>query len=92
MDAIDLNNLKVFRGKLVDFSGGQIANATVNNKSENFTWDGLALLKRDATTYLNEPVVADMIGLLYAGDTGEAYSLSGAYRVNNAKISITQYE
>ncbi len=39
------------------FSGGQIANATVNNKSENFTWDGLALLKRDATTYLNEPAV-----------------------------------
>ena len=46
-----------FKGKLIDFSGGQIANATVNNKSENFTWDGLALLKRDATTYLNEPAV-----------------------------------
>ncbi len=57
MEAIDLNNLKVFRGKLVSFQNGQIANATVNNKSENFTWDGLALLKRDATTYLNEPAV-----------------------------------
>ncbi len=46
-----------FKGKLINFSGGQIANATVNNKSENFTWDGLSLLKRDATTYLNEPAI-----------------------------------
>ena len=37
---------------------GQIANRTdATGKSENFTWDGLALIKRDSTNFVNESAV-----------------------------------
>jgi RHS repeat-associated protein len=36
---------------------GQLASADVAGKQENFLWDGLALLKRGTTEYVNEPAV-----------------------------------
>ena len=36
---------------------GQIATANISGKQESFIWDGLALLKRDTTEYVNEPAV-----------------------------------
>ncbi|MEI8246851.1 MAG: hypothetical protein WCI51_13545, partial [Lentisphaerota bacterium] len=37
---------------------GQIANRTdATGKSESFTWDGLALIKRDSTNFVNESAV-----------------------------------
>jgi len=37
------------------YASGQIANANVNGNKEEFSWDGLALLERSGTNYLNEP-------------------------------------
>ena len=34
---------------------GQLATVTKGKVTENFTWDGLALVKRGITSYLNEP-------------------------------------
>lgn len=36
---------------------GQIASATHGDKSENFLWDGLALIHRGETSFINEPYV-----------------------------------
>ena len=35
--------------------GGQLASATVDGRTEEFLWDGLALVRRGATGYLCEP-------------------------------------
>ena len=43
---------------LADFeyhNNGQIAKAIRPDKTENFLWDGLALVKRDYTKFINEP-------------------------------------
>ena len=43
---------------LADFeyhNNGQIAKAIRPDKTENFLWDGLALVKRDDTKFINEP-------------------------------------
>ena len=36
---------------------GQLATVTKGKTTEEFTWDGLALVKRGAVSYLNEPLV-----------------------------------
>jgi len=36
-------------------AGGQLAAATHGDKAESFLWDGLALIRRDGTDYVNEP-------------------------------------
>ena len=36
---------------------GQIAQAIHNGKSEDFLWDGLALIHRGETSFINEPYV-----------------------------------
>ncbi len=36
-------------------AGGQLAAATHGDKTESFLWDGLALIRRDGTEYVNEP-------------------------------------
>ena len=36
---------------------GQVASASEQGKQESFIWDGLALLKRGTTEYVNEPAV-----------------------------------
>ncbi|OQA82281.1 MAG: tRNA(Glu)-specific nuclease WapA precursor [Lentisphaerae bacterium ADurb.Bin242] len=37
--------------------GGQIASATTATGTENFRWDGLALIHRGKTAYVNEPYI-----------------------------------
>ena len=39
------------------FVGGQLASVTRGNEAERFIWDGLALVHRDGSDYLNEPAV-----------------------------------
>ena len=36
---------------------GQLAEAVTPEKSESFYWDGLALIQRDSTCYVNEPSI-----------------------------------
>ena len=44
-------------GRFDYYVDGQLAMATHDGKKENFVWDGLALIKRGASTYVNEPYV-----------------------------------
>ncbi len=37
--------------------GGQPAEAVTPEKRETFQWDGLALIQRNSTNYVNEPAV-----------------------------------
>ena len=36
---------------------GQLASASDGRRVETFLWDGLALIRRDGTNYLNEPAI-----------------------------------
>ena len=42
-------------GSYTYYAGGQLASATQGGKTESFLWDGLALIARGETSYLNEP-------------------------------------
>lgn len=70
------------------FVGGQIASVTRGNEAEQFIWDGLALVHRDGSDYLNEPAIGggnpiasngkvmlnDMLGSTIAVKGDEGYS------------------
>ena len=70
------------------FVGGQIASVTRGGDAEKFIWDGLALVHRDGSDYLNEPAVGggnpivsnggvlfnDMLGSTVAVKGDEGYS------------------
>jgi RHS repeat-associated protein len=49
-------------------AGGQLAEAEYKDKTETFLWDGLALIRRGKTEYLNEPHAGGGAPVL-AGDT-----------------------
>ena len=80
------------------YASGQIASANISGddnairRTEEFSWDGLALLKRDNTNYLNEPyatggnpVLADKKVLFndLLGTTQGAISKNGKYQASN---------
>jgi len=50
---------------------GQIASVDKNGKSEEFFWDGLALIKRGGTSYVNEPAVTGGNPILATSDKSE---------------------
>ena len=72
------------------FVGGQLASVTRGHEIERFIWDGLALVHRDGSDYLNEPAVGggnpiasggqvmfnDMLGSTVAVKGDENYSLT----------------
>jgi len=72
------------------FVGGQIASVTRGNEAEQFIWDGLALVHRDGSDYLNEPAIGggnpvasdgkvmlnDMLGSTVAVKGDESYSMT----------------
>ena len=47
---------------------GQIAQAIHNGRSEDFLWDGLALIHRGETSFINEPYVTDGNPILSSKD------------------------
>ena len=74
------------------YASGQIANANVNGEDEKFTWDGLALLRRDNTNYLNEPYATGGNPVLAGkkvlfndmlGTTQGSISKNGKYQASN---------
>ncbi len=74
------------------YASGQIANASVNGKNEEFSWDGLALLERNGTNYLNEPYVTggnpvlagkDVLFNDLLGTTQGSISKNGKYQPSN---------
>ena len=66
---------------------GQIASSTTKDGTENFLWDGLALIHRGGTNYINEPAVTggnpiladgnvlfnDMLGTTLGVKSGEGF-------------------
>ncbi len=72
------------------FVGGQIASVTRGNEAERFIWDGLALVHRDGSDYLNEPAIGggnpvasdgkvmfnDRLGSTVAVKGDESYSMT----------------
>ena len=72
------------------FVGGQIASVTRGGDAEKFIWDGLALVHRDGSDYLNEPAVGggnpivsnggvlfnDLLGSTVAVKGDDGYSLT----------------
>ena len=51
---------------------GQVSTATYGDKTEEFMWDGLALIKRNDISYLNEPYVTGSFLSFYANVYNEA--------------------
>ncbi len=59
MKVRDIDGMKG-QDKTTSFSyhvDGQLAERSIGNESERFFWDGLALVRRNDTSYLNEPSV-----------------------------------
>ncbi len=89
------------------YASGQIANASVNGKNEEFSWDGLALLERNGTNYLNEPYATggnpvladkkvlfnDLLGTTQGVKSGDKYTATPrtAFDVNKASLSSEAY-
>ena len=75
------------------YASGQIASASLTNgEKEDFTWDGLALLRRDNTNYLNEPYATGGNPVLAGkkvlfndmlGTTQGSISKNGKYQATN---------
>ena len=64
---------------------GQLATVTKGKVTENFTWDGLALVKRGITSYLNEPhpgggapVASSNGGVMFNDILGTTLGVDGA--------------
>jgi len=53
-------------------NNGQIAKAIRENAIENFEWDGLALIERNGTKYINEPHAVGGNPVLAIGENSEA--------------------
>ena len=63
---------------------GQLATVTKGKVTENFTWDGLALVKRGTTSYVNEPhpgggapVASSNGGVMFNDILGTTLGVSG---------------
>jgi len=76
--------------------GGQIASATRNGETENFTWDGLALIHRGSNTFINEPYVtggnpllSSKGGVMFNDMLGSTLGVNGKQGVD--AISMTAF-
>ena len=57
---------------------GQIASAMYGDKSEDFLWDGLALIHRGATNFINEPyVTGGKDGVMFNDMLGNSLNIGG---------------
>jgi len=52
-------------------ANGQLAGVVKNGKTEEFFWDGLALIKRGGTSYVNEPAMTGGNPILAVDDKSE---------------------
>lgn len=71
---------------------GQIANATHGDKSENFLWDGLALIHRGKTSFVNEPYVTGGNPILSSKD-GLMFNdiLGNSLNIGGKSVSMTAF-
>ena len=71
---------------------GQIASAMYGDKSEDFLWDGLALIHRGATNFINEPYVTGGNPILSSKD-GVMFNdmLGNSLNIGGKDIAITAF-
>ena len=71
---------------------GQIASAMYDDKSEDFLWDGLALIHRGATNFINEPYVTGGNPILSSKD-GVMFNdmLGNSLNIGGKDIAITAF-
>ena len=73
---------------------GQIASATYADKTENFLWDGLALIHRGGTNYINEPaitggnpILSSKDGVMFNDMLGTTLSVKSGEQVNQVNMT-----
>lgn len=71
---------------------GQVASATYSDKSESFVWDGLALIRRNENTFINEPHVTGGNPILSSED-GVMFNdmLGNTLSVNGKTVDMTAF-
>ncbi len=73
---------------------GQIASATYADKTENFLWDGLALIHRAGTNYINEPyvtggnpILSSKDGVMFNDMLGTTLGVKSGEQVNQVNMT-----
>lgn len=70
---------------------GQLASAGGNGKSEEFLWDGLALIKRGNTRYVNEPYVTGGNPVIAGNDVMFNDMLGSTVAINDKAVGMTSF-
>ena len=70
---------------------GQVSTATYGDKTEEFMWDGLALIKRNDTSYLNEPYVTGGNPILADNDVMFNDMLGNTVAINGKSVDMTAF-
>ena len=70
---------------------GQIAQAIHNGKSEDFLWDGLALIHRGETSFINEPYVTGGNPVMAGDDVLFNDMLGNTLAVNGDPVKMTSF-
>ena len=70
---------------------GQVSTATYGDKTEEFMWDGLALIKRNDISYLNEPYVTGGNPILADNDVMFNDKLGNTVAINGKSIDMTAF-
>ncbi|MDD3704309.1 MAG: hypothetical protein PHR12_08795, partial [Victivallaceae bacterium] len=73
---------------------GQIASATYADKTENFLWNGLALIHRGGTNYINEPyvtggnpILSSKDGVMFNDMLGTTLAVKSGEQVNQVNMT-----
>ena len=70
---------------------GQVSTATYGDKTEEFMWDGLALIQRNDISYLNEPYVTGGNPILADNDVMFNDMLGNTVAINGKSIDMTAF-
>ena len=70
---------------------GQIAQAIHNGRSEDFLWDGLALIHRGETSFINEPYVTGGNPVMAGDDVLFNDMLGSTLAINGKAVEMTSF-
>ena len=70
---------------------GQVSTATYGDKTEEFMWDGLALIKRNDTSYINEPYITGGNPIIADNDVMFNDMLGNTVAINGKSVDMTAF-
>ena len=70
---------------------GQVSTATYGDKTEEFMWDGLALIKRNDISYINEPYVTGGNPIIADNDVMFNDMLGNTVAINGKSVDMTAF-